>query len=101
MHVDTDVFVVWAHRNARSLFGAASNPIMRNGVLLCFKTEELARIERDRLNAKSGGTHVHYSVRAVRVQIRVPSRPPTSQAPQLHYAGAAPDALGAASPRAA
>ena len=86
MHIDTDVFVVWAHRNARSLFGAASNPVMRNGVLLCFKTEELARIERDRLNSRSGGSHVHYSVRAVRVQIRAPNRPTTSENAQPRFA---------------
>jgi hypothetical protein len=59
---------VWMHRSASSLFGAASHPVVRNGELLCFDTEDRAQAECDRLNAGSGGSHVHYTVKPAYVQ---------------------------------
>src|SRR4029450_6292283 len=61
-------FTVWTHRSAQSIFGAASHPVVRNGELLCFATEERAQAECDRLNADSGGSHVHYTVKPAYVQ---------------------------------
>jgi len=52
-------FTVWTHRSAQSIFGAAFHPVVRKGELLCFATEESAQAECDRLNAGSGGSHVH------------------------------------------
>jgi len=72
MHIDTNVYVVWANRGARSMFGPASNPVMRNGRLLCFKTEDQARVAHDQLNARPGGAHMRYSVRLIHVQINRP-----------------------------
>jgi len=73
MQTDT-LFVVLAHRSAKSIFGAATNPIVRNGRLLCFKTEREAHLERDRLNARaSAGSHMRYSVKPIHVELRVPS----------------------------
>ena len=72
MQSDTHFFMVWAHRSPDSMFGAASTPVVRNGVFLCFDTEERARAETDRLNARSGGTHVHYSVKPTPVQMALP-----------------------------
>jgi hypothetical protein len=68
----TYLFMVWAHRSADSLFGAASSPVMRNGAFLCFETEEKARAEADRLNARSGHSHMHYSVQPTLVQMAIP-----------------------------
>ena len=62
MNGNSHPFTVWIHRSAKSMFGAASNPVMRNGKLLSFDNEERARAECDRLNATSGA-HVHYSVK--------------------------------------
>lgn len=73
MQIDTHLFVVWARRTARSLFGPASNPVMVNGEFLCFKNEEKARAESDRLNARPGDSHVRYSVRPIRVQMDRPN----------------------------
>jgi hypothetical protein len=53
MPTDTLVYMVWAHRSADSIFGAAANPVMRNGAFLYFDSEEKARAETDRLNARS------------------------------------------------
>jgi hypothetical protein len=53
---------------APSIFGAASHPVVRNGELLCFATEERAQAECDRLNAGSGGFYVHYTVKPAYVQ---------------------------------
>jgi hypothetical protein len=55
-------YIIWAHRDAESLFGAATNPVIRNGALLFFGDENHARVECDRLNTYSGSPHVHYSV---------------------------------------
>jgi hypothetical protein len=60
---DTNFFTVWANRSAASIFGAASHPVIRNGEYLCFENEERARAECDRLNAASGGSHEHYSIK--------------------------------------
>jgi len=72
MHTDTYLFVVWARRSANSVFGAGSNPVMRNGKLLCFKTEARARAERDRLTGRTGEPHVRYSVRLIHIQLKPP-----------------------------
>lgn len=54
-------FTVWVDRSAESIFGAASNPVNRNGAILCFDDEEHARAECDRLNARSGASYMRYS----------------------------------------
>ena len=72
MQNDTHFFMVWAHRSAGSIFGAASSPVVRNGVFLCFESEERARAESDRLNARARGSHVHYSVKPTPVQMALP-----------------------------
>jgi len=51
-------FVVWVHRSPDSLFGAASNPVIRNGAMLYFEEEERARAECDQLNARLREPHV-------------------------------------------
>ena len=72
MQSDTYLFMVWAHRSAESIFGAAAHPVIRNGAFLCFDSEEKARLESDRLNARSGGSHVHYGVQPTRVRMSLP-----------------------------
>jgi hypothetical protein len=72
MPSETHFFMVWAHRSRDSIFGAASYPVVRNGVFLCFQNEEKARAETDRLNARSGGSNVHYSVKPTPVQMALP-----------------------------
>jgi hypothetical protein len=72
MQSDTQFYMVWADRGPDSIFGAASHPVVRNGVFLCFDTEERARAETDRLNARSGGTHMHYCVKPTPVQVALP-----------------------------
>src|ERR1041384_3646875 len=61
-------YTVWTHRSAQSIFGAASHPVVRNGELLCFATEDRAQAECDRLNAGAGDSHVHYTVKPAYVQ---------------------------------
>jgi hypothetical protein len=56
-------YIIWAHRDAESLFGAATNPVIRNGALLFFDSEAHARVECDQLNAHSGNPHSSYSYR--------------------------------------
>ena len=80
MQTDAYLFIILAQRSARSIFGAATNPVMRNGKLLCFRTTQQARAERDRLHAGTGGSHVRYSVRPVHVQLK-PAAPAPSGAP--------------------
>jgi hypothetical protein len=58
MHGRANFYTVWCHRSAKSIFG----PVNRNGQILCFETEEQARVECDRLNATRSGSHVHYGV---------------------------------------
>jgi len=86
METDAHVFVVWAHRGASSIFGPASNPVMLNGGLLCFKTEDKARTKRDQLNARSSNGHVRYSVRPIRVQMERPDGFADSGSAMPHYA---------------
>jgi len=63
---NTSRYIIWAHRDAESLFGPATNPVIRNGALLFFGDEIRARVECDRLNTHSGSPHVHYSVQHAR-----------------------------------
>jgi hypothetical protein len=72
MQGDTHFFMVWSHRSAESVFGAAANPVVRNGAFLCFEDEERALAECDRLNARRAGSRVHYSVKPARVQMSLP-----------------------------
>jgi hypothetical protein len=60
---NTSRYIIWARRDAHSLFGAANNPVIRNGSLLSFNDEARARAECDRLNAKMGEPHVRYSIK--------------------------------------
>jgi len=55
-------FVVWVHRRAQSIFGAASHPVNQNGVLLAFSDEQKAICQCDRLNANRGNPHVSYTI---------------------------------------
>jgi len=101
MQADT-LFVVLAHRSANSIFGAASNPVMRNGTLLCFKTEKEARCERDRLNARaSAGSHVRYSVRPIHVELKLPSGAAKAKSAEPRQAMPLSNASSGAVPRAA
>jgi hypothetical protein len=58
---DKTRFIVWVERSAESIFGAASNPVNRNGAILFFDDEDRARAECDRLNAHSIASHMRYS----------------------------------------
>jgi hypothetical protein len=60
--VGTARFIVRVHRSAESIFGAASHPVNRNGILLTFDDENRAREECARLNARLGNSVVRYSV---------------------------------------
>jgi hypothetical protein len=60
-------FIVWAHRNADSIFGAASNPVVRNGSMLTFDDEKRARVECAHLNARSNN-NLHYSIKRTPVR---------------------------------
>jgi hypothetical protein len=91
MQNGTYLFMVWAHRSADSMFGASSSPVMRNGAFLCFETEEKARAEADRLNAHSGHSHMHYSVKPTLVQI-LPGGRPKAGSGEPQYAIALSDA---------
>ena len=65
-------FRIWAHRSAGSMFGAASSPVMRNGAFLCFEDEGRAQAECDRLNARRGDVHVHYSIMPTHIEAALP-----------------------------
>jgi hypothetical protein len=70
-------FMVWAHRSADSIFGASSSPVVRNGALLCFESEDKALAEIDRLNAKrSGGSNIQYSVKPTQLRMSLPQGQP-------------------------
>ena len=56
-------FIIWAHRSTESIFGAASNPVNRDGAILAFDSESHALEECARLNARSGNSNVRYSVK--------------------------------------
>jgi hypothetical protein len=62
MHGTANFYTIWSHRCAKSIFGASSHPVNRNGRILCFETEEEAQAECDRLNAARSGSHVRYSI---------------------------------------
>ena len=68
MDTNQHFFTVWTHRSAKSIFGADSHPVIRNGELLCFASKTRAQAECDRLNAASGGSHVHYTIKPAHVQ---------------------------------
>ncbi len=59
-------YTVWSHRSAKSIFGPGSSPVNRNGRILCFETEDLARAECDRLNAARSSSLIRYTIRAAR-----------------------------------
>jgi hypothetical protein len=59
-------YVIWAHREAKSLFGPASNPVIRNGALLFFTDRLQARCECDSLNSRSGNPHLRYTIKQTR-----------------------------------
>jgi hypothetical protein len=65
-------FRVWAHRHPGSIFGAASNPVIRNGAFLCFESEESAQAECDRLNARRRDMQVRYSVEPTHLEAWLP-----------------------------
>jgi hypothetical protein len=65
MPAETQFFMIWCHRNADSLFGASSKPVVRNGSFLCYQSETSARAECDRLNAAAGAGLAHYNVRPI------------------------------------
>ena len=60
----TSRYIIWAHRDAHSFFGAATNPVVRNGSLLAFNDKARAHTECDRLNAHMGNPHVRYSIKS-------------------------------------
>jgi len=62
MHGNANFYTVWSHRSAKSIFGASSHPVNRNGQILSFDSEEEARAECDRLNAARSGSQVSYSI---------------------------------------
>ena len=74
---NTSRFVVWVHRSPNSLFGAASNPVIRNGALLFFDEEDRARAECDRLNAHLSTPHVHYAVQPASAEPISPPKVPS------------------------
>ena len=59
-------YVIWAHREAESLFGPASNPVICNGTLLFFTDRLRALCECDSLNSRSGNPHIRYSIKQAR-----------------------------------
>lgn len=61
---DKTRFIVWVDRSAESIFGAASNPVNRNGAILIFDDEQSARAECDRLNAKASTSHMRYTFKS-------------------------------------
>jgi hypothetical protein len=88
----TYLFMVWAHRSADSMFGAASSPVMRNGAFLCFESEEKARSEADRLNSRTGPSHMHYSVKPTLVRMALPGGRPKAEGAEPEYAISLSDA---------
>jgi hypothetical protein len=86
MPTDTYLFMVWAHRNADSIFGASASPVMRNGTFLCFEDEKKALAEANLLNGRACGSNVHYSVKLTPVQMALPSGKSNGAAAQPRYA---------------
>ena len=58
-------YIIWARRDANSIFGPAANPVIRNGAPLSFENRTGAHRECDRLNARPGNPHVRYAVKQV------------------------------------
>jgi hypothetical protein len=56
-------FTVWTHRSAKSIFGADSHPVIPQR-----RASWLPKRRSDRLNAASGGSHVHYSVKPAHIR---------------------------------
>jgi hypothetical protein len=88
-------FIVWAQRSAKSVFGAASNPVKRNGRFLLYHDEKSARLECDRLNAGAGGSHVHYSVRLAVLRTAPPPGTTPSIGPETIAPHGQPQTLSA------
>jgi hypothetical protein len=65
-------FRIWTHRSPESIFGPASNPVIRNGAFLCFESEEEARAECARLNGQRRDTQVHYTVEPTHIEALLP-----------------------------
>ena len=63
----TSRYIIWAHRDAHSVVGAATNPVVRNGSSLSFNHKARARAECDRLNAHMGNPHIRYSIKSAPV----------------------------------
>jgi hypothetical protein len=59
----TSRYIIWAHRDAQSIFGPAANPVLRNGAFLAFEDRTSAHRECDQLNARPGNPHVRYAVK--------------------------------------
>jgi hypothetical protein len=72
---------------------------MRNGAFLCFEDEQKARAESDRLNGRSCGSNVHYSVQPTLVQMALPSGHPKAKTAEPQCAIALTDAPCSVSPR--
>ncbi len=64
-------YVIWAQRDAHSVFGAAANPVVRDGSLLSFNDKARAHEECDRLNAHMGNPHVRYSIKRASLSRRI------------------------------
>jgi hypothetical protein len=75
MTASTRFFGIWTHRSRDSIFGPASNPLIRNGAFLCFDNEEGAQAECDRLNRRRTDMQVHYSVEATHIEALLPQEP--------------------------
>jgi hypothetical protein len=60
---NTSCYIIWAHRGPHSIFGPATNPVVRNGALLSFEDKRNAMIECDRLNRHQGNPPVRYSIK--------------------------------------
>jgi hypothetical protein len=76
---DTSRFVIWIHRRPDSLFGAASNPVIRNGALLFYDEEACARAECDRLNAHLRDPHIHYTVQLTKDTVQLADTSPQTR----------------------
>ena len=63
----TPRYIIWAHRDAHSIFGPATNPVVRNGALLAFDDKDRAHAECDRLNSHLSNPHIRYSIKTAPV----------------------------------
>lgn len=69
-------YIIWAHRDAHSVFGPTANPVIRNGAFLSFEDRTGAYRECDRLNAHPGNPHVHYAVKRAAADRRQANKSP-------------------------